>query len=167
MLICNCVVLQLRALPLMPHGTVERKKALLHDGCRKCSGACWFTYVHVLFQFALTWSMEPRNRSSESRDQFACLPRFSASPPGRPLVVKVPRPGIVSRYEFLLCLAFFNFHLELQFQFPVSTLNLVVFFQMRIHKRVIDLHSPSEIVKQITSISIEPGVEVEVTIADS
>lgn len=39
-------------------------------------------------------------------------------------------------------------------------------FQMRIHKRVIDLHSPSEIVKQITSINIEPGVEVEVTIAD-
>merc|ERR1712136_187119 len=40
-------------------------------------------------------------------------------------------------------------------------------FQMRIHKRVIDLHSPSVIVKQITSISIEPGVEVEVTIAAS
>merc|ERR1712055_157709 len=39
-------------------------------------------------------------------------------------------------------------------------------FQMRIHKRVIDLHSPSEVVKQITSISIEPGVEVEVTIAE-
>lgn len=39
-------------------------------------------------------------------------------------------------------------------------------FQMRIHKRVIDLFSPSEIVKQITSISIEPGVEVEVTIAN-
>ena len=39
-------------------------------------------------------------------------------------------------------------------------------YEMRIHKRVIDLHSPSEIVKQITSISIEPGVEVEVTIAD-
>jgi len=36
---------------------------------------------------------------------------------------------------------------------------------MRFHKRVIDLHSPSEIVKQIT-ISIEPGVEVELTIAD-
>ena len=32
---------------------------------------------------------------------------------------------------------------------------------MRIHKRLIDLHSPSEIVKQITSIYIEPGVEVE------
>ncbi|XP_064201594.1 small ribosomal subunit protein uS10-like [Anguilla rostrata] len=38
-------------------------------------------------------------------------------------------------------------------------------YQMRIHKRLIDLHSPSEIVKQITSISIEPGVEV--TIADA
>ena len=35
-------------------------------------------------------------------------------------------------------------------------------FEMRIHKRVIDLHSPTEIVKQITSISIEPGVDVEV-----
>ncbi|KAI8925534.1 ribosomal protein S10 domain-containing protein [Entophlyctis helioformis] len=37
-------------------------------------------------------------------------------------------------------------------------------YEMKIHKRLIDLHSPSEIVKQITSISIEPGVEVEVTI---
>lgn len=35
-----------------------------------------------------------------------------------------------------------------------------------IHKRLIDLHSPADVVKQITSISIEPGVEVEVTIAD-
>jgi small subunit ribosomal protein S20e len=34
-------------------------------------------------------------------------------------------------------------------------------YEMRIHKRLIDLHSPSEIVKQITSIHIEPGVEVE------
>ena len=34
-------------------------------------------------------------------------------------------------------------------------------YEMRIHKRLIDLHSPSEIVKQITSIYIEPGVEVE------
>lgn len=37
---------------------------------------------------------------------------------------------------------------------------------MRIHKRVIDLYSPSDVVKQITSISIEPGVHVEVTIED-
>ncbi|QDZ25626.1 ribosomal protein S20 [Chloropicon primus] len=39
-------------------------------------------------------------------------------------------------------------------------------FEMRIHKRLIDLYSPPEVVKQITSISIEPGVDVEVTIAD-
>jgi len=39
-------------------------------------------------------------------------------------------------------------------------------FEMRIHKRIVDLHSPSDVVKQITSISIEPGVDVEVTIAD-
>ncbi|XP_036621016.1 40S ribosomal protein S20-like [Trichosurus vulpecula] len=39
-------------------------------------------------------------------------------------------------------------------------------FQIKIQRGLIDLHSPSEIVKQITSISIEPGVEVEVIIAD-
>jgi small subunit ribosomal protein S20e len=39
-------------------------------------------------------------------------------------------------------------------------------WSMTIHKRLIDLYSPAEVVKQITSISIEPGVEVEVTIAD-
>ena len=40
-------------------------------------------------------------------------------------------------------------------------------FQLRVHKRLIDLHSPADVVKQITSISIEPGVEVEVTIVDA
>jgi len=39
-------------------------------------------------------------------------------------------------------------------------------YEMRIHKRLIDLDSPSEVVKQITSISIEPGVDVEVTVND-
>ena len=39
-------------------------------------------------------------------------------------------------------------------------------YSMRIHKRLIDLESPPEIVKQITSISIEPGVDVEVTMAN-
>eukprot|EP00602_Paraphysomonas_sp_CaronLab_P003940 CAMPEP_0185017748 /NCGR_PEP_ID=MMETSP1103-20130426/658_1 /TAXON_ID=36769 /ORGANISM="Paraphysomonas bandaiensis, Strain Caron Lab Isolate" /LENGTH=122 /DNA_ID=CAMNT_0027547315 /DNA_START=32 /DNA_END=400 /DNA_ORIENTATION=+ len=39
-------------------------------------------------------------------------------------------------------------------------------FQMRIHKRLIDLYSPADEVRQITNISIEPGVDVEVTIAD-
>ena len=40
-------------------------------------------------------------------------------------------------------------------------------FQMGIHRRLTDLHRPPEIIKQTTSISIEPGVEVEVTIADA
>merc|ERR1711915_175473 len=40
-------------------------------------------------------------------------------------------------------------------------------FELRVHKRIIDLVSSSEVVKQITSITIEPGVEVEVTIADT
>merc|ERR1712190_639975 len=35
-------------------------------------------------------------------------------------------------------------------------------YQMRIHKRLIALHTPSEIVKQITSISIRAGIEVEI-----
>eukprot|EP01123_Difflugia_compressa_P014676 TRINITY_DN7902_c0_g1_i1.p1 TRINITY_DN7902_c0_g1~~TRINITY_DN7902_c0_g1_i1.p1 ORF type:complete len:132 (-),score=27.83 TRINITY_DN7902_c0_g1_i1:69-464(-) len=39
-------------------------------------------------------------------------------------------------------------------------------FEMRIHKRIIDLYSPQDVVKQITSIQIEPGVQVEVTIED-
>lgn len=39
-------------------------------------------------------------------------------------------------------------------------------FEMRIHKRLIDLQAPSSVVKQITQISIEPGVEVDVTIND-
>lgn len=34
---------------------------------------------------------------------------------------------------------------------------------MRIHKRLVDLEAPAESVKDITSMSIEPGVEVEVT----
>ncbi|EWM26907.1 ribosomal protein s20 [Nannochloropsis gaditana] len=37
-------------------------------------------------------------------------------------------------------------------------------FQMRIHKRIIDLHTSSDAVKSITNIVIEPGVEVEITI---
>ncbi|KAK9668391.1 hypothetical protein RND81_13G057100 [Saponaria officinalis] len=40
-------------------------------------------------------------------------------------------------------------------------------FELRVHKRVIDLFSSPDVLKQITSITIEPGVEVEITIADS
>ena len=36
--------------------------------------------------------------------------------------------------------------------------------RLRIHKRLIDLNAPTEVVKQII-INIEAGVEVEVTIA--
>ena len=39
-------------------------------------------------------------------------------------------------------------------------------FEMRIHKRLIDLHAPSDVVKQVTSIPIEPGVTADVTIND-
>ncbi|KAG0244702.1 ribosomal protein S10p/S20e-domain-containing protein [Mortierella sp. GBAus27b] len=38
-------------------------------------------------------------------------------------------------------------------------------YEMKIHKRLIDLHSPAEIVKQLTSINLESGVECEVTLA--
>ena len=37
-------------------------------------------------------------------------------------------------------------------------------FEMKIHKRLIDIHSPFSVVKEITAIGIEPGVEVEVTV---
>merc|ERR1712230_81562 len=40
-------------------------------------------------------------------------------------------------------------------------------FELRIHKRLIDLTSPAEVVKQITSMSIEAGVDVEVTLSES
>jgi small subunit ribosomal protein S20e len=39
-------------------------------------------------------------------------------------------------------------------------------FELRIHKRVIDLFSTENIIKQITSIKIEPGVEIEVAIIE-
>lgn len=35
---------------------------------------------------------------------------------------------------------------------------------MRIHKRVIDLYSSSEVVRQIAQVKLEPGVQLEVTI---
>jgi small subunit ribosomal protein S20e len=38
-------------------------------------------------------------------------------------------------------------------------------FEMRIHKRIIDLKAPADVVKSITAITIEPGVDVEVKVA--
>lgn len=39
-------------------------------------------------------------------------------------------------------------------------------WQMRIHKRILDIHSPADVVRQITNISIEPGVDIEVIIVE-
>eukprot|EP00818_Percolomonas_sp_WS_P001743 CAMPEP_0117437594 /NCGR_PEP_ID=MMETSP0759-20121206/1605_1 /TAXON_ID=63605 /ORGANISM="Percolomonas cosmopolitus, Strain WS" /LENGTH=115 /DNA_ID=CAMNT_0005229233 /DNA_START=56 /DNA_END=403 /DNA_ORIENTATION=- len=36
-------------------------------------------------------------------------------------------------------------------------------YQMRVHKRLIDLHSPSSVVSDITSI-MQPGVEIELSV---
>ena len=40
-------------------------------------------------------------------------------------------------------------------------------YEMNIYKRLIDLYSPQEQVKQITAINIEPGVDVEVAVSDN
>ena len=38
-------------------------------------------------------------------------------------------------------------------------------FEMRIHKRVIDIVATPEVVKQITSFKIEPNVDIDVTVS--
>ncbi len=37
-------------------------------------------------------------------------------------------------------------------------------YEMRIHKRILDVTCPSNMVAQITNVTIEPGVEIEVFI---
>lgn len=37
-------------------------------------------------------------------------------------------------------------------------------FEMRIHKRVLDLHCPSSAVKEITNFKIAPGVDVNLSV---
>ena len=39
-------------------------------------------------------------------------------------------------------------------------------YEMRIHKRVIDLFCPSELVKEVTSFKLEPGVDVNVNVSN-
>lgn len=39
-------------------------------------------------------------------------------------------------------------------------------YQLRIHKRVLDLKSTSEIVKDVTHVTIDPIVTVEITVDD-
>ena len=96
-----------------------------------------------------------RTKAFVWRVLWECPPRLCESLLVRLLVVKVPRPG-TGRVENSISYICINYQ-------HLSTSR----FQMRIHKRIIDLQSPAEIVKQITSFSIEPGVEVEVTIADA
>ncbi|AET39628.1 40S ribosomal protein uS10 Ecym_4596 [Eremothecium cymbalariae DBVPG len=38
-------------------------------------------------------------------------------------------------------------------------------YEMRIHKRYIDLKAPAQIAKRITQLAIQPGVDIEVIIA--
>ena len=45
--------------------------------------------------------------------------------------------------------------------------NTWIVYEMNIYKRVIDLHAPQDVVKNITSINIEAGVDVEVSVTDS
>ncbi|KAL4595513.1 hypothetical protein ACB092_12G097100 [Castanea dentata] len=85
------------------------------------------------------------------------------------------------KVSFLLLLSFTsNQHVYAQWTLPTKVLHITTRkspcgkgtntwdrFELCVHKRVIDLFSSPDVVKQITSITIEPGVEVEVTIADS
>uniref|UniRef100_A0A8C9I8V3 Small ribosomal subunit protein uS10 n=1 Tax=Piliocolobus tephrosceles TaxID=591936 RepID=A0A8C9I8V3_9PRIM len=120
-------------------------------GCRTCG-----SLVHTLLLLSHRCSLSPRNKSvRKPRSSHVCADLIRGAKE-KNLKVKGP------------------------VRMPTKTLRITTRktpcgegsktwdrFQMRIHKRLIDLHSPSEIVKQITSISIEPGVEVEVTIADA
>jgi len=37
-------------------------------------------------------------------------------------------------------------------------------YELRIHKRIIDLKTTNEVVKQVTNITIDPSVQIEVKI---
>lgn len=40
-------------------------------------------------------------------------------------------------------------------------------YQLRIHKRVLDLKSTTEIVREMTHVAIDPAVTVEITVDDA
>lgn len=40
-------------------------------------------------------------------------------------------------------------------------------YQLRIHKRVLDFKSPSDVVKDVTKMTIDPVVSVEITFDDT
>ena len=40
-------------------------------------------------------------------------------------------------------------------------------YEMKIYKRLVDFYAPQEAVKQLTSVNLEPGVDIEVTVLDA
>ncbi len=83
--------------------------------------------------------------------------------PVRPLAVRVPRPGM-SLLSPPLSRVTLDAPPGLFVKGRRAKSPRRDCYEMRIHKRLIDLVAPTEIVKQII-INIEAGVEVEVTIA--
>ena len=76
--------------------------------------------------------------------------------------------GLLCNLFFVKCVLFIGklFSTVLVLGLQVPTLGIGLNF-VSTNKLIIDLFSSPGVVKQITSITIEPGVEVEVTIADS
>ena len=40
-------------------------------------------------------------------------------------------------------------------------------YEMKIYKRLVDFYAPQEAVKQLTSVNLEAGVDIEVTVLDA
>jgi small subunit ribosomal protein S20e len=40
-------------------------------------------------------------------------------------------------------------------------------YEMQIYKRLVDFYAPQEAVKQLTSVNLEPGVDIEVTVMEA
>jgi len=88
---------------------------------------------------ALIWSEVPSSKTWRWRAPCVCPPRFCVSQ---------PESLLAERVSFLLVVS--GRFLTRGFFANIGT-NTWDRFEMRIHKRLIDLHSPSEVVKQIVS----------------
>lgn len=64
-------------------------------------------------------------------------------------------------FEFFFSVFFFSFGKK-----KLTFLSFFFLFFLSSKNRLIDLHSPVDVVKSLTSLTIENGVDVEVTIAD-
>ena len=131
-------------------------------------------------QCALTLWTVPRPRIWRSRARCACPLRCWKLPRVKRHAVKVfCLPPLLPFKNVVLCFLFFQISTHWHFNlwvyyyvnenvcvqhvyitnFSISGSKTWDRFEMKIHKRVIDLRAPTEVVKQITSINIEPGVE--------